>query len=146
MDKFNFLEVVKRLEAAKSPLMVKLANQAQRHFVATFDKQGFDGKNWQEVKRRMPGTPEYKYPRSKGLSRQTSPILVRTGTLRKLVNKSVKAVTPHSILLTVAAPYAKYLNDGTGKMVRRRFMGDNAILRKEQKEKMYAELERIWQG
>ena len=141
MDKFNFDQVIKRMEAAKSTLPTKLANQAQNYFVQTFTRQEFAGAKWKEVQRRIPGTKAYLYPKSKGLSRQTKPILVGTGKLRQAVAASVRDVSFEMIRLVVALPYAAFVNYGKDK---RKFMGDSLELRKQQKVKIINEYNKVW--
>ena len=142
MDKFNFDKVINRLETMKSQLPTRLANQAQTHFVQTFDKQGFDNKPWKEVQRRIEGTKAYKY--IKPQSWRTSPILVNTGKLWQKVAASIRDVSFSMIRLVVALPYAKYLNEGTGKMVKRHFMGDSIDLRRKHKTKINEEIKKAW--
>jgi len=133
-NKFGTGAMMQNLEKLKRELPVLLANQAQRHFTANFKAQGFEGDHWKEVKRRIEGTPEYKYPKTKGLSRRTSPILVRTGKLRRAVSESIRSKTFTSIKLVAALPYANYQNEGTDTIPKRQFMGDSPQLRKLQTE------------
>lgn len=128
-------------------LPVILANQAQNYFVASFTKQGWDGVGWKEVKRRQEGTSEYKYPKLKGLSRRTSPILVRTGRLRRAVSNSIKSETFQSVRLVVDLPYAAAQNDGVSghNLPRRHFMGNSPILRDQQQLKIKSYINKTWQ-
>jgi hypothetical protein len=120
MDHFNFAEIKQRIEQSNREIMTVLANQAQNYFVKSFRNQGFDGKSWDEVKRRQPGTPEYKYPKSKGLQRQSSPILVgagyksRGGTLRRAVSNMARTaeISTGKVKMIVDLPYAKIQNEG----------------------------------
>lgn len=135
------------MQRMKETLPPLIANQAQRFFTKTFKDGGFDDnglKAWKEVNRRIPGTPEYKYPKTTQLSRRTSPILVRTGKLRRAVSESIRTVTFDRITLTVALPYAGYVNDGTENMPQRKFMGDSADLRKQQIELIEAEIDKTF--
>lgn len=131
-NKFGTGKILENVLKLKRELPVLLANQAQRHFANTFQEQGFDGNHWEEVKRRQSGTSEYKYPKTKQLSRRTSPILVRTGTLRRAVSNSVRSTTFESILLVVPLEYASYQNEGTATIKKREFMGDSTVLRAKQ--------------
>lgn len=144
MNKFRTDILVERVGQMKKELPVLLANQAQREFTNSFKKQGFDGDQWQEVKRRQPGTPEYKYPLKKQLSRRTSPILVRTGKLRRAVSESIRNATFESIKLVVDLPYAQYQNDGTGKIPKRQYMGDNPSLREKQRELILKGIDKVF--
>jgi hypothetical protein len=164
-DKFNFGKVLERIQTMKSELPTLLANQAQRFFVSSFESQGWTDSglnNWKEVQRRIEGTPEWKYPKNKGLSRRTSPILIRTGTLRRAVSNSIRQVSFEKISLRIDSDspnssdetgkaiiplnYAKYLNEGTDKIAKRKFFGDSQELRKNQKELIKSNLDKIWQG
>ena len=133
-NKFGTGKILENVLKMKRDLPVLLANQAQRYFSDAFKQQGFDGQAWQEVKRRIQGTPEYKYPKAKGLSRRTSPILVRTGKLRRAVSNSIRNATFESVKLVVPLEYASFQNEGTGKIQKREFMGNSAALRAKQKE------------
>ena len=149
-NKFHTGKILENITKMKADAPVKLANMTQRFFGASFTDQGWAGENglnkWKEVKRRQEGTPEYKYPKTKQLSRRTSPILVRTGKLRRAVSNSIRLATFEKIRLVVPLEYAKYQNDGTSKIAKRKFMGDGAALRKKQKDLLIKEIEKIWQG
>lgn len=123
MSKFNFDTVLKNIEQTKRELPKKLANMTQNYFVLSWKKQGFDNKDWKEVKRRIPGTPEFKYPMKKGLSRRTKPIGVQSGELRRRVANSVIVADWDRIKLLVDLPYAEAFNGGTEHQAARPFMG-----------------------
>lgn len=132
-NKFELDKLLNSVSRVKREVPILLANQAQNYFVSSFRKQGWsDTGNWKEVKRRTPGTPEYKYPAFSGLSRRTKPILVMSGRLRRAVSASIREATFDRIRLTVPLPYAEALNYGTNKMVARKFMGDSRELREKQ--------------
>ena len=146
-NKFGFGKKLENIAKMKRDLPVLLANQAQREFTAAFTDQNFtagNGQQWQEVQRRISGTPEYKYPKTKGLSRRTSPILVRTGKLRRAVSNSIRMATFEKIQLVVPLDYAKYQNDGTDNIPQRRFMGDGINLRRKQKDLINREIKKVW--
>lgn len=110
------------------PLM---ANEAKNMFIGNFRRQGFlDTVNepWQEVQRRISGTKAYKYPKGNGLSRRTSNILVRKGTLRKGVRYQYRGKYVIAVVNTV--PYAPYQNDGTKNIPQRKFIGHSQVLNK----------------
>lgn len=111
-NRFNFDQVKQNLERTKRELPVRLAKQAENYFTASFTKQGFDGKKWKEVNRRIPGTYEYKYPKSKGLTRRTKPILIGSGALRRAVSNSIRNATFELVELQVDLPYAQIHNQG----------------------------------
>lgn len=131
---FHTGEILKQMERVKHELPILLANQAQRHFTESFSQGGYEGKPWKEVQRRIQGTSEYKYPMNKGLSRRTSPILVRTGKLRRMVSNSIRTKTFELIRLVAALPYASYQNEGTDDIEARPYMRDSPGLRKIQNE------------
>lgn len=145
---FHFDRLKRNLLQMKHELPPILANQAQNFFVGTFTKQAWDGIGWKEVKRRQPGTDEYKYPKTKGLSRRTSPILVRTGRLRRAVSNSIKSATFQSVRLVVDLPQANAINEGdsTIGMPRRRFMGNSPVLVAQQKAKIKTYIDKLWQA
>lgn len=146
MAHFNFARIYENAQRMKAELPKVLANQAKNYFVRSFTLQAWDGAAWKQVKRREPGTPEYKYPKFKGLSRRTSPILVRTGRLRRAVSDSIKIATWERILLVVEAPGAAAHNDGDASrnLAKRHFIGNSPLLDKELKEKALQYYEKIW--
>ena len=73
MDKFNFSRVIANVEKTKRELPIILAKATQSEFVKNFTNQGFAGQKWLIPNRRIAGTDEYKYPKTKGLSRRTKP-------------------------------------------------------------------------
>lgn len=111
---------------------VKIGNAAANVFAENFDNQGFGTEHWKEVKRRIPGTPEYKYPKAKQLSRRLSNILVRTGKLKKAVQGSFKGISERSnsveVNMEVNNDYAEFHQDGTEHIPQRKFIGETAKL------------------
>lgn len=126
MNKFNIPELITNIDKVKHDLPILLANQAKRHFVASWQEQGYEGEHWKEVKRRIEGTPEYKYPKYKGLSRRTNPIGVNTGALRRDANNSIQSQTWDSVRLVSSLQYASYYNKD------RPYMKDSPGLRAKQ--------------
>ena len=148
-NKFHTGQIIANSQKLKHDLPILIANQAQRFFENSFQIQGWDDssvKNWKEVNRRIGGTTEYKYPKTKGLSRQTSPILVRTGKLRRAVSNMIRSKTFESIKLVCAIPYASYHNDGTDKIPKRQFMGDSKDLRKAQRILIDNQIDKVFHG
>lgn len=155
-NKFNFEEVTKRLQQAERETIVLLSNQAQNYFLSSFRKQAWDGENWKEVQRRTPDTKAYKYPKTKGLQRRTSPILVgagfkiRGGTLRRAVsNMSRTAQVSNNngnarLRMIVDLDYAKYNNEGTKHNPRRQFVGQTAELTEMQMKKIDEIIKRVF--
>ena len=154
LNRFNFENVKKNLERTYRELLVLLSNQAQNYFVDTFTKQGFNGDPWKEVQRRDPKTKAYKYPKTRGLQRRTSPILVgagykiRGGVLRRAVSTMARtaAISNHQLRMIVDLPYAGYLNEGTEKMVKRQFVGQTEELTRMQTTKINEVILKIWQA
>jgi hypothetical protein len=151
-DRFNFGQVKKNLDQSKRELLVLLSNQAENYFTESFKKQGFGGQPWKEVKRRTEGTKAYKYPKTKGLQRRTSPILigagykVRGGSLRRAVSSMARTtqISGERARMVVDLDYATYLNEGTPKMVKRQFVGQTPELLAMQKAKINEIITRIW--
>ena len=149
MYKFNFDKILKELPNVRRDILVKLSNQAERSFLSNFETQSFDGQPWDDVQRRDPNKPAYKYPKSKGLSRRTNPILTgsgyglgkgvtsRGGNLRKrvgLMSQTAQYIGNNQIKMTLqGADYGIYINEGTNKMVKRQFVGQTEKLTQKQK-------------
>jgi phage gpG-like protein len=144
--KFDFDKLIEAMQKAKTDLPRLLANQAQNHFADSFKAGGWDGRPWKEVKRRQEGTPEYKYPKKKGLSRRTKPILVKSGTLRRAVSMSARVVTWDKIQLVVDLPYAERHNEGKDGMPKRQFMGDSQALKDKQIKLINEYMEKVWKS
>jgi hypothetical protein len=150
MSKFNFHIVKQKLAQTKRELPIVLANQAQNYFAGTFEKGGIGDEKWQEVKRRTPGTSEYKYPKAKGLQRRTSPILVgagwkkRGGTLRRRVARSIANAQWHQVRLVVDLPYAKAQNEGTDDIPARPYIKQTKELTGMQEKTINKTMNKIW--
>lgn len=144
-NQFGFDRVLRNMQQLKSELPTELANQAQNFFTGSWRSQAWDGNDWQVPKRRIEGTPEYKYPKKKGLGRRTRATLVQSGRLRRAVSNSIRNATFEKIQLIVAVPYASYHNDGTDKLPKRQFMGDNPTLRAKQVETIKKQIDKVWQ-
>lgn len=145
MNKFNFKEVI--LKIKKVDISLELATIAKNDFLVNFKTESFGGDKWQEVQRRTPGTKAYKYPARPKASAHTRPILIGTGRLRRDVSASVRTGRKNSRLsytLSVNNPYGGYLNDGTNKMPRRRFVGTTPMLNKKLLMRIDKEFDKIW--
>lgn len=156
-SKFNFDRVKQNFEQLKERVPTLLANKAKNFFVGSFAKQGFDNdgvKPWKQVKRRIPGTPEYKYPKKKDLGRRTRAILVKSGRLRRGVQDSIRTANWSKLRLLVdvkdskGRSYAQFHNEGSRKshLPRRRFMGHSATLNRQLKAKFRSEVDKIWKA
>lgn len=144
-NKFDFEKVIKDIAELKRTLPIKIANKAQRYFAATFKQGGWEGAKWKEPKRKIPGTPEYKYPKDKKLQRRTKPTLVKSGILRRATSMSARVITWSQILLVVDVPYAQRHNEGLDGMPKRQFMGNSPILETQIKEMIEKEVDKVWQ-
>lgn len=136
------------MEALKKvDLALPLANIAKNDFLNNFKQEGFNGQKWKTPKRKIPGTPAYKYPKNKGLSRRTKPTLSGTGRLRRDVANSVNSGKKNSNLsytLVVNNPYAEYHDNGTGSLPRRQFIGTTESLNRQLMGRIIKELDKIW--
>lgn len=153
MSKFNFQKVKDNIEQVKRQLPVLLANDAQKYFLGAFKDEGWNGVKWKEVNRRIADTNEYKYPKTKGLSRRVKNILIDTGRLRREVSliagSAQISYSKYDFTVKLAiddgnVPYAGYLNDGTPHMVQRKFMGDSPALRKILRGRIERYMDNVW--
>lgn len=101
-DRLSFEKALQLLKQQKNVVPVMVANDLRNYFVASFTKQGYAGKPWKEVKRRI-------HPRSQ---KDKAPILVQSGALRRDVLNSIRKATFNEIRLGVALPYAGLHNEG----------------------------------
>lgn len=121
----------------------EIANNTVKYWLKSFKRQAWLSKSWKQVQRRTPGTAAYKYPKRKGLSRRTKPILSGKGTLRRAVGNSVKTAGFKKIRFEIPLAYAEVHNEGLKmkngrRMPKRQFMGysrelnaeTNAIIKK----------------
>jgi phage gpG-like protein len=153
MSKFNFDAVRKNIDQVKKDLPKLLANDAQNYFLDAFKKEAWDGEDWEQVQRRDPDTNAYKYPKNKGLSRRTKPILIQSGRLRREVsnlgaNARVQYFS-YNFKVTLRlnnniVPYGKYHNYGTDKIPKRKFMGDSPALRRILRRRIDIYMSKIW--
>jgi len=153
--KFKFEALKARIVKMKEVLPVQLAAQAQTYFVGSWAAQGWDGAGWKTPLRRegpgtsvggAKGTPEWRYPKKKDIGRRTRATLVKTGTLRRAVNNSIRSQVfgQGGVRLMVDLPYADVHNSGLGHMPQRKFMGDSPILRVKQIQKIKQFTDSVW--
>lgn len=124
----------------KSEAPVAVGNMGQNFFRKSFENQGWTDKGlekWKQVKRRIPGTPAYKYPKKNAADRHRRAILVGIGSsggphLRQSVNTSLKVAVFNNILFSVPQVYSRVHNEGLVvkgfRMPKRQFMGHSATL------------------
>jgi phage gpG-like protein len=129
-DRFKFDLIGEELRKGSTSMMREIAMANKNYFLESFKAQGWDGKRWEEVQRRIPGTNAYKYPYKKNMKRRTRPILVGKGSLRRAVNSSIKSITPNRVRFQVDLPYAAIHNEGLrmkqgGMMPKRQYMGES---------------------
>lgn len=145
-NQFGTDRILKNIKQLKQDLPTKLADQAQNFFTNSWRLQGWNDTTWQIPKRRIKGTPEYMYPKKKGLGRRTRATLVQSGRLRRAVSNSIRQATFEKIKLIVAVPYANYHNAGTDHLPKRQFMGDTQLLRDKQIKLINREIDKVWKG
>jgi len=109
---------------------MEVALVTQRYFEDSWRKQGWDGKRWKEVLRRIPGTSAYKYPKKRGLGRRTRSILDQTGRTRRAFASTSRRW--ERIEIINSSPQAEFLNEGTENMVARTFIGQTEELTRKQ--------------
>lgn len=139
---FNFTRRFRLFTELKRDIPAKLGAEARNFFIASFRNQGLTDaslEEWKQVKRRMPGTKEYKYPKTKSLGRRTSAINVRTGRTRKSIVVK-EAAFDRIVVASVGVPYAQYVN------AKRPFMGKSKTLNDKLKKKLKSEMDKILKG
>lgn len=105
--------------------------EAKNFFIENFDKQGFDNEGVDAWEKRV----DDEEPGRK--------ILIKTGDLRrsiKVTNQTTDSVT----IGAVDNDYAKYINEGTEKMVARPFMGNSQNLMKLIYEKIDSRIKKVF--
>lgn len=155
MSKFRIDRIASNFERVKKDLPLVIGNMGQNFFRRSFDRQGFTDntfKAWKEVKRRIPDTPEYKYPKKGAADRHSRAILIGKRTsggihLRDSVNRSLKKATFDSILFSVPQVYAAAHNYGLRvknfTMPQRKFMGHSRTLLNMVEEKINKSMSRL---
>lgn len=147
MSKFNFDRIAQNMQELNRVLPVELANIAQNDFVANFQRQGFNGEKWKEVQRRQKGTKAYKYPKKKGLSRRTKPILIMSGAMRRKTSTMIRQIMGRGkIRLVLDLEYAAVHNEGTDRVPQRQFIGQTPELTRKQRAAAVKRIDRIWQA
>lgn len=143
-DRFGLGQIKRNIEQTKRRLPILLAKQAEEHFVGSFDKSSWEGKTWKVPQRRIPGTPAYKYPLNKGLSRRTKPTLTMGAHLRRATANSIRDARWHLVRLRVDLTYAAVHNEGEGHIPKRKYMGDGSSLRRKQERLINKTVGEIW--
>jgi len=122
MNPFKIDKALRKVQMHKRRLPILLTNQAERYFTDSFKLGRLGSEKWKEVQRRIPGTDAYKYPKKKGLSRRTKPILIMSGKLRRKTSRSVHKAEWNNMMLVVDLPYAAVHNNGSRRVPRRSYM------------------------
>lgn len=100
-----------KLNRLKEVLPKELAETAKNYFVMAFDKQGWNNTPWRPRK-----------------DKNTWPILVKSGALKRSVENSIQTATWDEIRLTSDSEYGGYHNEGTDRLPQRQFMGESPEL------------------
>lgn len=106
-----------------------VGNIARNHSIDNFRKQGFvDGglRPWKGRKDR----------------RNTRSLLVKTGRLRQSVR--VKRYNSREVVIGTDTPYASYHNEGTGRLLKRQFIGDSKELDEKVKTVIIKEIDKLF--
>lgn len=138
----NAKQVFKKLQAKFDRIRREapkvLANEGVKAFKSNFETQSFDGRKWNEVQRRIPGTPEYKYPKKLDLKRRTRPILIgKTRELKRSVTGSIREANSRRIRWATYVKYAERQNE------KRTFMGADFRFKKRLRSKFEQMYKRI---
>ncbi len=145
-NKFHLEKLKQDFDKLKKQLPKKIADESRSYFMKSFPQGGFnqDGsvQKWKEVDRRIPGTNAYKYPKTKGTSRRTKPILVRTGRMQRSIR--ITQLSFNRSVIATDVPYAKYHNKGTKNIPKRKFMGRSRNLNKRVERLIKKELKKIF--
>jgi phage gpG-like protein len=145
MSDFKLNIVIANMGKFKSDVPRVIGNLMLNYYKDSFQNASFGGSRWKEVNRRIKGTPEYKYPKNRGLGRRTSNILVRTGALRRAVDGSLEIVSWDKIRFNVKNDYAAYHNEGTKNIPKRQFMGYPDDLKTMVEDKFNEMSNQLWQ-
>jgi phage virion morphogenesis protein len=135
-----FLTLKKKVDNALRKLPRKVGVLAVNHFQDNFKRQGFDGKPWKEVKRRLPiggrtGRRSTRLRYQKGAAR-TRGILIGTGRLRRDIRlisaSSTKVVVGTGLVYAPVHDLGLRAGRGSGfVMPQRKFMGTDKKLVKD---------------
>lgn len=113
-----FRALDRRIASVKRSLPTEIAATGTRFFVENFDKQGFQDATL------VPWSPR------KNNSQAGRKILIKSGRLRRAVNRSVREKTYRRVIWRITSsevPYAARHNDGIN-MPKRQYMGESKAL------------------
>lgn len=135
MSKMGIDKVMKKFDQMRDVLPKVLADDTLKFFISAFNKEGFTEngfKPWAPRKGKQTGR------------NSTRKILMDTGKLKRSVSNSIKIETFNLIKFSVEVPYAEYVNNGTGNMVARKFMGKSPELKKRNEKLIKQVIDDIW--
>ncbi len=123
-------------------ILKELGATARSFFINSFRMQGWNNNSfthWQEVQRRIAGTNAYKYIKPK--TKRKSAILVLSGALRRSVAGMLVKINEKNVTIELPdssagglVSYARYHNEGTKNIPKRKFMGESNELKKQLKQ------------
>lgn len=111
-------------------------------FKGNFVKQGFDGKKWKDVQRRIPTTKTYRYASD---AQRTKAILSgKTGRLMNGIH--IASISADKVVISTDKniSYAQYHNEGTKKIPKRQFMGNSKELNQKIQKLIANELKKVF--
>lgn len=145
LNKLEMAAVLARLNSQKVNLPIRISKIARDYFLESFKNEGFNGKKWEQVHRRIAGTAEYRYPKKKDLSRRTRGILLgKSRNLFKSIVNSQREASWRRIELGSDVPYAGYHNEGTDNLPKRQFMGHTPELDRRIKAEIKRQFDKVF--
>ena len=110
MSKFGFDKMPSLMKQNIKTAVSKMAHHTVKYFGDSFSKQGIGGEKWDEVQRRIPGTPAFMSENIWGHTRP--PLYGTTGNLRSETKNGLKIITDRSFTIENNPPYAAIQNYG----------------------------------
>lgn len=119
----QYKHLVRETAGGKIPAVV--GTMALRHFKRAMQDEGFRDRRlvkWKEVNRRKKGHPQFK-------PKQQQKILVGKGS-GGIMNtlRNTRRTWEEVVIASQGKPYAKYHNEGGGRLPRRQFLGNSHTL------------------
>ena len=97
---------------ARDDAPIAIGGAARNEFLENFDKQGFDGKKWQNVKRRDPNSPWYGLGQTRQFSQERTSAPILTGETGELKQSISYQEYPYRVIITNEKEYAQVHNEG----------------------------------
>ena len=132
-SKFNLKQVQQGGRTAMERSMILIGNEAKNFFVESFRKQGFEDTIVEKWK-----------PRKKEGKRSGRAILVDSGDLRRSIIRQPVNKAQLRVKISTDLNYAKFHNEGIGKMPKREFMGNSYKLNELCKKIIISQLDKIF--